>query len=260
MTALAKHEPKNQEVAAEQPAPPPSRTAEIGVVMDLLNRPDLPMDRAEALLARLDMIRERDESAAYNDAMRRVKASLPVVGRSTPNSHTKKKYANLADIAEVCDKVIAEHGFSTEYWPFNSEKPDHLGIGCTVSHASGHKREYRADVPLDGAGAKGNANKPAIHAWKSTMTYGRRALKEAIFDIATTDDDGNDAVPPADDEPETISDEQVIKLRTALQNTDTDEQAFLKRAKIDRLEDLWASNFEGALAVINGRGKAGGQK
>lgn len=250
MTALQRRqEPGDQ--------PPQAYTAEVRVVMELLNRADLPMDRAEALLARLDMIRERDESALYNDAMRQVKASLPVVDRTTANNHTKKNYADLADISEACDKIIAQHGFSTEYWPFNSEKAEHLGIGCTVSHASGHKREYRADVPLDGAGAKGNANKPAIHAWKSTMTYGRRALKEAIFDIATRDDDGNGAIPLAVDEPETISDEQVVQLRTALANTDTDEKAFLQRAKIDRLEDLWASNFTGALAVINGRGKAG---
>lgn len=256
MTAVAKRQEPGAEVVQGQSAPV-AYTAEVRVVMELLNRSDLPMDRAEALLGRLDMIRERDESAAYNDAMRQVKANMPVVGRTTNNTHTKKKYADLADIAEVCDKVIAEFGFSTEYWPFNSEKEDHLGIGCTVSHANGHKREYRADVPLDGAGAKGNANKPPIHAWKSTMTYGRRALKEAIFDIATTDDDGNAAIPPAADEPPTITDEQVVKLRTALANTDTDEKAFLARAKIERLEDLWASNFEGALAVINGRGKAG---
>lgn len=255
MTALAK--PTASGEVAQNRSPSTPYGAELSVVMDMLNRSDLPMDRAEALLARLDMIRERDESAAYNDAMRQVKANLPVVGRTTPNSHTKKAYADLADIAEACDKIIAEYGFSTEYWPFNSDKPDHLGIGCTVSHASGHKREYRADVPLDGAGAKGNANKPAIHAWKSTMTYGRRALKEAIFDIATSDDDGNAAIPPDADENPTISDEQVAKLRTALLNTDTDEKAFLQRAKIDRLEDLWASNFDGALAVINGRGKGG---
>lgn len=257
MSALTKHQEPKGQVVQDQSAPVPY-TAEVRVVMELLNRSDLPLDRAEALLGRLDMIRERDESALYNDAMRQVKANLPVVGRTTANTHTKKNYADLADIAGACDKIIAEYGFSTEYWPFNSDKPDHLGIGCTVSHAGGHKREYRADVPLDGAGAKGNANKPAIHAWKSTMTYGRRALKEAIFDIATTDDDGNAAMPPAaSDEPETISEAQVVQLRTALMNTDTDEAAFLQRAKIDRLEDLWASNFSGALAVINGRGKAG---
>jgi hypothetical protein len=255
MTALSK--PTASAEVAHNKSPSTPHSAELSVVMDMLTRSDLPMDRAEALLARLDMIRERDESAAYNDAMRQVKANLPVVGRTTANSHTKKNYADLADISEACDKIIAEYGFSTEYWPFNSEKPEHLGIGCTVSHANGHKREYRADVPLDGAGAKGNANKPAIHAWKSTMTYGRRALKEAIFDIATSDDDGNGAIRPVVDEHETITDEQVIKLRNALLNTDTDEKAFLQRAKIDRLEDLWASNFDGALAVINGRGKGG---
>lgn len=260
MTAVARKSANDQVPTQPQTERAPARTAEIGVVMDLLNRPDLPMERAEALLSRLDMIRERDESAAYNDAMRQVKAALPVVNRTTANSHTKKNYADLADISEACDGIIAQHGFSTEFWSFNSEKPDHLGIGCTVSHAGGHKREYRADVPLDGAGAKGNANKPAIHAWKSTMTYGRRALKEAIFDIATRDDDGNGAIPPADDEPETISDEQIVQLRTALANTGTSEAAFLQRAKIDRLEDLWASNFTGAMAVINGRGKSAGAK
>jgi hypothetical protein len=227
--------------------------------MELLNRADLPMDRAEALLSRLDMIRERDEAAAYNEAMRQVKANLPVVGRSTANSHTKKNYADLADIAAVCDPVIAAHGFSTEYWPFNSEKPDHLGIGCTVSHANGHKREYRADVPLDGAGAKGNANKPAIHAWKSTMTYGRRALKEAIFDIATTDDDGNGAM-PQHAEIEFISDEQLVELRAEMKKTGTEESKFAAYLKEPTLGALTVQKFHQAMAALKAKAEAMGVK
>lgn len=253
MTALAKPDDGNQ------PTVPVAYTAEVRVVMELLNRADLPMDRAEALLSRLDMIRERDESAAYNDAMRQVKANLPVVGRTTANTHTKKNYADLADISEACDKIIAEFGFSTEYWPFNSEKPDHLGIGCTVSHASGHKREYRADVPLDGAGAKGNANKPPIHAWKSTMTYGRRALKEAIFDIATTDDDGNGAIrPPA--EVEFITDEQLVELRQLMKDTETDETKFAAYLKEDRLDAMTVQKFEQARAALKVKAEAMGAK
>ena len=254
MTALAKHDNRN-EVANSTPA----YTAEVRVVMELLNRADLPMDRAEALLSRLDMIRERDEAAAYNEAMRQVKANLPVVGRSTANSHTKKNYADLADIAAVCDPVIAAHGFSTEYWPFNSEKPDHLGIGCTVSHANGHKREYRADVPLDGAGAKGNANKPAIHAWKSTMTYGRRALKEAIFDIATTDDDGNGAM-SAHVEVEFISDEQLDELRAEMKKTGTEESKFAAYLKEPTLGALTVEKFKQAMAALKAKAEAMGVK
>ena len=252
MSALTKPTGNTQEVVSQPEAKSPARTAEIGVVMNLLDRPDLPMDRAEALLARLDMIRERDESAAYNDAMRQVKAALPVVDRTTANTHTKKNYADLADISEACDKIIAEYGFSTEYWPFNSEKPDHLGIGCTVSHAGGHKREYRADVPLDGSGAKGNANKPPIHAWKSTMTYGRRALKEAIFDIATRDDDGNGAIP----ETKTISDEQVVRLQTLIQNAGANKQKFLQHMKVDALEAMPIDRFDYAIAALNQKKEA----
>lgn len=252
MSALTKPTGKGQEVVSQPEAKSPARTAEIGVVMNLLDRPDLPMDRAEALLARLDMIRERDESAAYNDAMRQVKAALPVVDRTTANTHTKKNYADLADISEACDKIIAEYGFSTEYWPFNSEKPDHLGIGCTVSHAGGHKREYRADVPLDGAGAKGTANKPPIHAWKSTMTYGRRALKEAIFDIATRGDDGNGAIPEA----KTISDEQVVRLQTLIQNAGANKQKFLQHMKVDALEAMPIDRFDYAIAALNQKKEA----
>lgn len=257
MSALTKPTGNTQEVVSQPEAKSPARTAEIGVVMNLLDRPDLPMDRAEALLARLDMIRERDESAAYNDAMRQVKAALPVVDRTTANTHTKKNYADLADISEACDKIIAEYGFSTEYWPFNSEKPDHLGIGCTVSHAGGHKREYRADVPLDGSGAKGNANKPPIHAWKSTMTYGRRALKEAIFDIATRDDDGNDAGGRVD--PEFITDEQVVDLQTMVANAGADLPKFLTFLKVSSLADLPANKLEYAKQALKAKQKAHAQ-
>ena len=254
MTALTKHDNRNEVASAPQAC-----TAEVRVVMELLNRADLPMDRAEALLSRLDMIRERDEAAAYNEAMRQVKANLPVVGRSTANSHTKKNYADLADIAAVCDPVIAAHGFSTEYWPFNSEKPDHLGIGCTVSHANGHKREYKADVPLDGAGAKGNANKPAIHAWKSTMTYGRRALKEAIFDIATTDDDGNGAM-PQHVEVEFITDEQLADLRAEMKKTGTEESKFVAYLKEPTLGALTVQKFHQAMAALKAKAEAMGVK
>ena len=114
-------------------------------------------------------------------------------------------------------------------------------------------------MPLDGAGAKGNANKPAIHAWKSTMTYGRRALKEAIFDIATTDDDGNGAM-AAHVEVEFISDEQLDELRAEMKKTGTEESKFVAYLKEPTLGALTVEKFKQAMAALKAKAEAMGVK
>ena len=66
---------------------------------------------------------------------------------------------------------------------------------CYVSHSGGHTRTYRAHVPSDGKGAKGNDAMTKTHAFGSGTSYGMRYLLKMIFNVAIgeEDDDGNAA-------------------------------------------------------------------
>jgi hypothetical protein len=59
----------------------------------------------------------------------------------------------------------------------------------------GYSREYPLEMPADGKGAKGGGVMSRTHATGSAITYGKRYLKNMIFDLRfkEKDDDGNKA-------------------------------------------------------------------
>lgn len=137
---------------------------------------------------------ERDQAVkAYAAAMNRCQQIMPVVIRDKVNGHTKSKYAPLEDVNNVIKPVYTKEGFSISFGEGTPAGEGSCRIIADVIHSGGHTRQYYADIPIDGAGIKGNANMTPTQGKGSTLSYGKRYLVCMIFNvtIADQDNDGN---------------------------------------------------------------------
>lgn len=249
---------KKAEVAIVEQAQAPVSINESASLLGLIERaakdPSVDIDKMERLFQMHERVTARAAEAAFNTAMAKVQAELKPVARNLRNKQTSSNYADLAAISDAADPVIHKHGFGIICSEFRSELEGHLGIQCEVTHSDGHSRPYRFNIPVDGAGLKGNANKTPTHAYASTITYGRRYAKCSVFDIATKDDkDGNAERQPENDTP--ITAEQIADLKERLRHAKLEEAKFLTYGKVEKLEDIMASQFDRACTVIANYGR-----
>ena len=229
------------------------------VVIQLIERvasnPDVDVAKLERLLDLQERYQLRQSEIAFNAAMQAAQSEMPVVLRDAKNPQTNSSYARLETVSKVMSPVITKHGFAMSFGTDVSPLPDHYRVTCELSHSAGFSRRYHADVPVDGAGIKGIANKTLTHALGSTLSYGRRYLKLMIFDVATTDDDdGNSATFRA-----RLSDAQIAEIETLIEEVlaqtgsspDRYRRNFLAYMKVERIGAILASDFDGAVAAID---------
>jgi len=163
------------------------------IIERIAEMPELDLDRVDRLFLMHEKMLNREAEAAFNESMARAQMEIQSVVVNKANDHTKSGYADLSAIHEKAKPVWAGCGFSVITRSMASDKDNHIRIHTEVRHCAGHKEVYNDDWPLDIAGAKGNANKTAIQAKGSSITYARRYSELMIFDIAIKgeDNDGN---------------------------------------------------------------------
>jgi len=187
MTALTKHQEQSVQVAA----PVAGEDAWLTMIERAARDPSVDVSKMERMFEMRERVMKTSAEQAFNASFVAVRATVGPVIKNHKNPQTNSRYADLFAIADMLDPVMTENGFGATFGTADCPKPDHYRITGTLLHAQGHSKEYYADVPIDGAGIKGAANKTATHAFGSTMTYGRRYLKLAMFDLSVTDNDGN---------------------------------------------------------------------
>jgi hypothetical protein len=154
--------------------------------------PAADMDKMERLFAMHQQMVKAEAETAFNAALARAQAVMPIVAHNAANQQTSSKYAKLAAINKAITPIYTAEGFSISFDTADSPKPDYLRTIAILSHSAGHSRTYHIDMPPDEVGAKGNVNKTKVHATGSTNSYGRRYLVCMIFNVTTEDDnDGN---------------------------------------------------------------------
>jgi hypothetical protein len=239
-------------IAHEEPQAPAVPQNESEALISMIERaardPDVNIDKMERLFDMHEKMLDRQAAAKFHAAMADAQAEMPTVAKNKDNKQTNSKYADLYAIADVALPVIHKHGFGLSFSQAAASQDGCMGIACTVSHRDGHSREYQFDVPMDGAGFKGNANKTPTHAFGSTFTYGRRYATCGVFNIVVEDRDGNN---PGD----LITEEQAELLATKLDEAEADVPAFCKFFKIEKFGDLPAAKYSNALRMIEQRKK-----
>lgn len=240
MNALAK---------TETPAAPPAVNM-LEVISRAAADPAVNVEKLERLMALHERVTAQRAEAEFNASMQACQAEMPQIVRDAYNEQTKSKYARLETVSKLMAPVITKHGFALSYGTDVSPVENCHRVVCDVSHICGHTRRYFADVPADGVGMKGNANKTATHAFGSTLSYGRRYLKLMIFDVATTDDDGN----AAGSNDDAISEDQLIELRDMIDHVEADLVKFCRFLGVTALADLPAKRFGAAMQALKDHG------
>lgn len=214
--------------AAPQPRDP------LQSIFEAARDPQVDTDKMKALM---DLYREERAYAAreaFFDAMARARAGIKAALRTKDNTQTKSKYADLEAIDAASRPAIAAEHFAETYGQADCPKEGHYRVTCRLARG-GHTEDYFVDIPVDATGMQGAKNKTATHAFGSTMSYGRRYLKCLIWDIPTTDDDGQRAgKPPVD----LAAPEQLAEVRAELKKREIPEQVVLDLLSIDSLEEM----------------------
>ncbi len=179
---------------------------------------------------------------AFDAAISAAKAEIPAIVRNA-TGHNNKRYADFSAIATVVDPILSKHGLS---YRFRTTQTDKVTVTCVLSHKEGHAEETTLSGAPDTSG-----NKNAIQAIGSALTYlSRYSLMAALGLAATNDDDGKSAG-KSDDELRRISPEQVKEILALLEETESDIEKFCEVAKIGAVPDMLASDFDGAVRVLN---------
>ena len=253
MTSTAVEKSNPQPVA--MPAP---QVSDIGTLIQLLAKavsdPQCDIDKVE----RIEKMIERRWTGAredeFNAAMGRAQQKMRPVVKDANNPSTRSKYVSYAALDRAVRPIYSAEGFSLSFNEGDSPKPGHIRVLCYVA-CCGFTREYHADMPADGKGAKGGDVMTLTHAAGSAFTYGQRYLLKLIFNLATADndDDGN-AAGNADDGP--ISTEQVQQLEAIVQDVggkraDELRANTLKYFKCETFADISASEFKRVVVALN---------
>lgn len=242
----------NMQAVPAAPAPASSETAALIAMLERAARdPDVNIDKMERAFEMLMRVLARNAESAFNAAMAAAQAEIRPVARKLQNTQTNSMYADLGAISEAVDPIIHKHGLGCTTSEFRSEVPGHIGVRIKVRHADGHSESYDFNIPIDAAGIQGKVNKTPTHAYASTLTYGRRYAKCAVFDIATKNDtDGNQ---PKNESQGVITDEQRDELTALIAKADIEIDAVLEYHKIESLADMPLREFGKAKMMLDAR-------
>ena len=163
--------------------------------------PNTDVEKMERLWQMYERIESRNAEAEFNKSLNRCQNQMGRISADANNPQTRSKYATYAQLDRVLRPIYTREGFSLSFDTGDAPQESYVRVLCYVSHESGFTRTYRADMPADGKGAKGNDVMTKTHAAGSAMSYGSRYLLKLIFNVAVgeDDDDGNSAsqtVPP----------------------------------------------------------------
>lgn len=241
-------EPKAKAVAKRKLEVVPANIDGMGVIERLVMS-GASIETIERVIAMNERQEDRNAHVAFNAAMALAQSELVPVIKNRANSQTHSKYADIAAIAEVAMPVIHKHGFGLSFSEFKSEKEDHLGVACEVTHGGGCSKRYEFNVPIDGTGMKGNANKTATHAYGSSFQYGRRYATCGVFNIATKDDDGNAAGAAASNE--LVNEAQIDAISLKIKEVGANVEAFLKMGDVESIADIKASQYKRVMELLD---------
>ncbi len=228
---------------------PVTVASESAALLSMIERaardPTVDIDRMERLFKMHEQAEARRARTSYLAAFAAMQAELPAAVRAG-KGHNGKAYARYEDVIGTLRPHFEVHGFSISHRVDTSG--DRIKVTGILGHKDGHSEETQFSAPPDSSG-----NKTPIHAMASTISYGKRYVTLTLTGIATEgeDDDARKASVA------TITDEQAEQIKEALEATNGLLPRFCAYWKLDKLTDLPADKFEGALRSITARKRNG---
>lgn len=225
-------------------------------LMDLITRaasdPSFDVAKMKALLDMKQELDAKEAERAFSAAMNAVQKAIQPVIANANNPQTKSRYATYEALDHVLRPIYTQHGFSISFGTGDIEKPDFVRVVAKLRHSDGHSEPYHIDMPADGKGAKGGDVMTKTHATGSAMSYGKRYLLIAMFNIPVRgeDDDGNRAGATG-----FITEAQKEQIVTMLKEPYQDTLAFLKYMEVETVDEIPANRFQKAMNSLTARKK-----
>lgn len=210
---------------------------------------EIPVDTVERLFAIDRELRADHARQAFAAAMNRLQGRMTPVHKAARNPQTGSMYAKAESVEKMLNPLLSDEGFSVSCSTVEPVITDCLRYCMTVRHLAGHEERHYLDAPIDDKGIKGSPTKTKLHGMGSTMTYCRRYLLTQVFGVQLSEDaDGN---PPPD--AETVSEKQVADLEALIEEVGADRAQFLKICKVDKISELPASKYRGAVTRLEAK-------
>lgn len=227
-------------------------TATTPNALEILNRAvDSKMDPSslERLVALAERMADRTAAQEFHSAMARFKAECPPVKRRTENTQFQvtrngvrqnRTYASLEDIEFTIRGPLASNGLAYR-WGSMSIDGGKMTIACVISHVGGHSVESSVTLPYESKAGCSEQQKVG-----SAMTYAQRySLVQALgLTSCDADNDGND------ESPETISEEDLLRLEVEADEAGVDKAKLLQWAGVTNWRDIPAHKVSQAFAMI----------
>jgi hypothetical protein len=226
-------------------------TSILALIQRAAQDPACDIDKMERLLQMKERMDARNAETAFNQALSSAQADIGRIAADATNPQTRSKYATYAKLDSILRPVYTRHGFALSFDETDSPKPDHIRVLCHLTHSAGHRQTFQKDMPNDGKGAKGGDVMTKTHAAGAALSYGMRYLLKGIFNVAIgeEDTDGNDPREP------TLNERQVADLDCLLDSTGANKAQFLKWAKVTRLDEIPAKNFDSVCREVQERAR-----
>ncbi len=181
---------------------------------------------------------------AYHVAMSNFKANAPdiVKDKQVAFKEVKYKHASLFNVTKSISVALSQHGLSASW---SSKQNGGVTVTCKIIHVLGHSEETSLTAQPDASGSKNS-----IQQIGSTITYLERYTLLMLTGLATADqdDDGHKVASV-----ETISEEQLSKVRDCIDNMAVDKDKFCIHFKIDSIENLPKDKFNQAMIMFQKR-------
>jgi hypothetical protein len=172
---------------------------------------------ANMILEQMAKQRDYEDREHFQAALRRIQDKLKPIVKDCENKETHSRYASAESVDDAIDRLMQEERMSLSFEPESHPVPEMVRIVGILSLGAFSKR-YPLDMPADGKGAKGGGVMSRTHATGSAITYGKRYLKNMIFNLRfkEKDDDGNRAL--GGKQPGQIDERRSIELRDNILN------------------------------------------
>jgi hypothetical protein len=228
----------------------------------IIKKSDITVIERMAALAKdwqADVIK-REARIGFINALVDAKAEMPIIPKSRHVFFKSNKpgaadtdywHEDLADVVDTAQPVLARHGLSFR-WKTEQPEKGVVRVTCILEHRGGHAEANSLEAGVDLSG-----NKNHIQAIKSAVTYLERMTSLAAVGLAARgmDDDGLKGGVPQE-EVERITPEQAADLRSLLVKANRSEIQFCEWAKVEKIEDLEATDYQFSLDAMDRIAKA----
>jgi hypothetical protein len=205
------------------------------------------VEQLNALVDLHERMEARQARKLFAEAMRKFQAECPSIRHERTakiatrgGSEYSYTYAELDVIAKTVNPILAKHGLS---YRWNAEvEASTLKCSCVVSHEGGHEAPPATiSLPVENPSAMSPQQKVG-----AALTFARRQTLSMALGLTTTDDDPD----AGDNDPTTISEDQITTIEDLIVETKANKPRFLEYLGVKEIAHIRQSRYAEAVAAL----------